>query len=140
MKNRIDVNDEEPAEEWLNKLAREAPENELVPPGYEYEDVEDVVIQLTETMVEEREVEEVYEKTVLSSREAEVAVLKQHGLTNAAIHLYFGIGSGIQRYAEDGENSMKPLAKPTIDEYSRRTREKYEKAKETVERFESLYT
>jgi|GEM_PF-6569128 len=131
----IHVNDAEPAQDWINDLAREAPEGELYPPEYDHDDVEGLARQVGEAFhaydhdgepehfLARRRQE--LDATTLSEREAEVVALKEWGLTHDGIALFWALTDGPSRSA--------------ADEYSARARRKFERAQRTVEELAGLY-
>lgn len=129
--------DPEIAVSLLNRLAREHPGGEglsNVPlndiEGNEFS-MEDFAYyeSLTDPIsrgIGER-TDELFEGTTyLSEEEAHVVAMKELGLTHNAISIYYGLTS-------------EGAAKSTIDEYSRRARQKYLRAKRTVDELEALY-
>lgn len=124
--------DTDTAVSLLNKLAREHPRvegprivnrDEFSPEDFEY------YAPLTDpigTVIVERTPELFEETTFLSEEEAHVVAMKELGLTHNGISMYYDLTS-------------EGAAKSTIDEYSRRARQKYLKAERTVNELESLY-
>ena len=135
------VNETEPAHEWIQKLADKAAADELIPEGYDFYQARRVVFKLAERFETEREDSEIASRydtlrndTVLSDREAEVVVLKEWGLTHTAIATYYGIlDEGTER------EEQYPRSPSTVDEYSRRAREKYQKAQTTIDELKGTY-
>jgi hypothetical protein len=103
----------------------------------EYQKLEKYCIQLADALVGESDVTWLVEDTVLSEREAEVYALKQRGLTHDAITLFYQV---LAHAGYDGHQFVDgPQSRSTVDEYSRRARRKYHRAKETVAILESHY-
>jgi rubrerythrin len=121
MAKSITVSDEEPAREWLNKLAREADDGELFPDEYELEDVKQLALQFWDDD-KEWEWTLLYVETRLSEREAEaVALRREFGLTHGAIALVMSL------------TGDKTVSRSSVDEYVRRAREKFIEAAHTYD-------
>jgi hypothetical protein len=129
--------DRDTAVAHMNKLAREHPQGEglqVVAPneidGDEFSPEHFAYYQsLTEPIGEaiSNRVIELFEGTTfLSEEEAHVVALKELGLTHNAISTYYSL-------------TAETAAKSTVDEYSRRARQKYLKAKRTADELAPLY-
>lgn len=120
--------DIETAVELLNELARKTPEGRTYPPEMDWQDLEKLhplAYKVADAAADR--VTELFEGTTyLSEEEAHIVALKELGLTHHAISVKTGL---------DSEGIMKS----TVDEYSRRARQKYLKAKRTVDELEELY-
>lgn len=146
MVRSITVSDQEPAHDWLNKLAREAEDDRLFPEEYEFSDVEQLAIQMSEDTLARKA--ELYSETKLSEREAEVVALKEGGLTHRGIALVMSLtgddfeaqnepsssGTGVHVWPSDGN-----VSPSTVDEYVRRAREKYLDAAYTYEHLDGVF-
>lgn len=103
----------------------------------EYRKLENHCVQLADALVGESDVTWFVEDTFLSEREAEVFALKQRGLTHGAITLFYQV---LAHAEYDGHQFVDgPQSRSTVDEYSRRARRKYQRAKETVAVLKSHY-
>ena len=137
----ITVNETEPAHAWIQKLADEAAADELIPEEYDFYQARRVVLRVAERFEQAREDSDLalrYDTlrtdTTLSDREAEVVVLKELGLSHTAIATYYGIlGEGTE------SDEQYPRSPSTVDEYSRRAREKYQKAQTTIDELKGTY-
>lgn len=116
MPKQIHVNNTEPATGWLNKLAREAPDDRWFPEDYPREDVLNLAHQVGEETLDRANI--LREDTTLSENEAEVVALKEAGLTHAGCALAMTL-------PRQEESVTASVAESTVDEYARRAREKY---------------
>jgi len=147
MAKKITVSDVEPAHDWLNKLAREAGDDRLVPEEYDLAEVKTLAIQLAEQTLSRKD--ELYAETKLSDREAEGIALKEAGLTHQGIALVMSLtddsfeagaepspsGTRIHTQASDGTS----VAPSTVDEYMRRARQKYLEAAATFQHLDDMF-
>ena len=129
MNKPITVNDTETAESWLNKLAREAPEDRHFPEEYDYNDVHGLVIRVLENEEISADVAELELRSTLSQREAQVVALKKTGLTHKGIALTLAFWS----------LGPETISESAVDEYVRRARSKYDDAKETVALLQDVF-
>lgn len=126
----------ESAVSWLNKLARDAPDGRLYPDEYDPEDIRELAVPLSEAMADYADRNELAARcaelteTSLSDREVDVVALKELGLTHDAIALAMTYWGG------PDTGSVSPS---TVDEYSRRAREKFQRAQRTVEELRDTY-
>jgi len=129
--------DTETAVELLNRLAREHPRRE----GLTYLPLNEIEgdefspehLQYYHPLAEpithaiDGRVAELFEETTfLSEEEAHVIALKELGLTHGGISMWYYLTS-------------EGVEKSTVDEYSRRARQKFLKAKRTVDELKTLY-
>lgn len=124
MAQQIKVTDEEPAEEWLIKLAREVPDGQRYPERYDQGKVRCLGKQVREATRSRRQT--LAEETVLSEREATITVLKEQMLNHEAIAL------ALVDEWEDASTS-------TVDELARRAQEKYDKSEATVDELDATF-
>lgn len=134
MSGEITITEIETAEEWVNQLAREAPDGELFPEEYDQEDVVDLCDQVDEKIRNLGRVDMLEEETLLTAREAEVVALKERGVSMAAIALYFDVHGGGDA---DGEP---PTSESEVEEYDERIQEKYHLAEATFGMLRQTYS
>jgi len=127
MGQRITVSDVEPAHGWLNKLAREAEGDRIFPEEYEFSEVKQLAIQMSDGVL--RRKNELHVEASLSEREAEVVALKEGGLTHRGIALVMSV-------TDDALETIRPS---TVDEYVRRARQKYLDAVYTYEHLNEVF-
>ena len=145
MEEPIIVTDEEPAHEWLNKLARESGDDRLFPEEYELNQVEELAVQIKEETLPRKA--KLYSETRLSEREAEAVALKEVGLTHRGIALVMSLTSdnfGIDQKSSSGTSahvhvSDDVISPSTVDEYVRRAREKYIDAANTYKHLNDVF-
>lgn len=121
----------------LDRIGNETTFDDLDTTTDEYQQLDELCVHLADALVEEGDVTWYVEDTLLSERESEVYTLKNRGLTHETITLFYQV---LRHAGYDGHQFVDgPQSRSTIDEYSRRIKKKYRKAKETVRRLESTY-